>query len=102
MDHGSESEGNSRFIWGCLENSVDVKVGPLEARRCGTWVPVARCRCCGIVGEVVEVDHGIPGDNMCELRCDILNGSSLEVFGFMIKFEVVSWVIRMWGLECGR
>ena len=34
---GSESEGNIRFIWGCLDSSDDGNTGPLDGRRCGTW-----------------------------------------------------------------
>ena len=34
---GSESDGNIRFIWGCLDSSDDGNTGPLDSRRCGTW-----------------------------------------------------------------
>ena len=64
-------------------------------------VTVTRCRRSGVAGEWVEVDHGIPGNHVGKLRCDVLGGSSLEVLGFLVKFEVVNWVIRWWGLECG-
>ena len=64
-------------------------------------VPVARCRRGGIVGEVVGVDHGIPSDYILQLRCDVFWGSSLDVLGFLIPFEVVCCVIGWWWLECG-
>ena len=65
----------------------------------GVTVP-RRCRR-GVVGDVVEVDHGIPSNHVGQLRCDVFRGSSLNVLGFLIHFKVVCRVVRRWGLECG-
>ena len=56
---------------------------------------------CGVVGDGVEVDHGVSGDHVRLLWGDVLRGSSLEVLGFLVHLEVVCWVIGGWGLECG-
>ena len=56
-------------------------------------VPVTCCRRGGIVCEVVEVDHGIPFDNVGQLRCDIFWGSSFEVLGFLVQLEIVCSVL---------
>ena len=56
-------------------------------------VPVTRCQRGAVAGELVDVDNGITGDNFGELRCEVLRGSSLEVLGFLVHLEVVSWVI---------
>ena len=64
-------------------------------------VPVTRCRRGGVVGEGLVIDHGVPGNHIGELRCDILLGSSLEVLGFLVKLQIVYWVIGGWWLECG-
>ena len=55
----------------------------------------------GVVGDSVEVNHGITGNHVGQLRCDIFLGSSLKVLGFLVHFEVVCRVIRRWRLECG-
>ena len=59
-----------------------------------------RCRR-GVVGDGVEIDHGIPGNHVGQLRCDVFRGSSLKVLGFLVHFKVVCLVVRRWGLECG-
>ena len=59
-----------------------------------------RCRC-GIVGDGVEVYHGLPSNHVRQLRCDIFWGGSFEVLSFLVHFEVVCRVIRRWMLECG-
>ena len=64
-------------------------------------VPVTRCRRGGIVGEGVEVDHGITCDHIGQLRCDVFRESSFEVLGFLVQLEIVCWVIGWWWLECG-
>ena len=56
-------------------------------------VMVSRRRRRGIVGDGVEVDHGVSGDHVKLLWGDIFRGSSLEVLGFLVHLEVVSWVI---------
>ena len=57
-------------------------------------VVVSRCYRRGIVGNGVEINHGVPGDHVKLLWGDVFRGSSLEVLGFLIMFEVVSLVIR--------
>ena len=47
----------------------------------------------GIIGYGVKVDHGVSGDHVGLLWGDVFRGSSLEVLGFMVHLEVVSWVI---------
>ena len=59
-----------------------------------------RCRR-GVVGNGVEVDHGVSGDHVELLRGDVFRGSSFEVLGFLVHLEVVCRVIGWWGLECG-
>ena len=59
-----------------------------------------RCRC-GVVGDGVEVDHGVPGDHVKVLWGDVLRGSSFEVLGFLVPFEVMRRVVGRWGLEMG-
>ena len=45
------------------------------------------CRCRrGVVGNGVEVDHGIPGDHVVLLRGDVFRGSSFEVLSFLVPF----------------
>ena len=56
---------------------------------------------CGVVGDCVEVDHGIPSDHVKLLWGDVFRGSSFEVLGFLVHFEVVCWVMGWWGLERG-
>ena len=56
-------------------------------------VMVSRRRRRGIVGDGVEVDHGVSGDHVKLLWGDVFRGSSLEVLGFLVHLEVVSWVI---------
>ena len=56
---------------------------------------------CGVVGDGVEVYHGISSDHVELLRGYTFRGSSLEVLGFLVHLEVVYWVIGWWGLECG-
>ena len=50
---------------------------------------------------MVEIDNGVPGDHIGELRCDILRGSSLEVISFLVVLEVMRWAVGGWLLECG-
>ena len=64
-------------------------------------VPVSRCRRCGVVGDGMEIDNGVPGNHISELRCEVFRRSSLEVLGFLVKLEIVRWVIGWWWLECG-
>ena len=60
------------------------------------------CRCRrGVVGNGVEVDHGISGDHVGLLRSDVFRGSSFEVLSFLIPFEIMSRVVGRWGLESG-
>ena len=55
---------------------------------------VVSCRCrCGIIGDGVKIDHGVSGDHVKLLWGDVFRGSSLEVLGFLVHLEVVSWVI---------
>ena len=56
---------------------------------------------CGVVGNGVEVNHGISGNHVGQLRCHVFWGNSLQVLGFLVHFEVVCWVVRRWRLECG-
>ena len=45
------------------------------------------CRCRrGVVGNGVEVDHGISGDHVVLLRSDVFRGSSFEVLSFLVPF----------------
>ena len=64
---------------------------------------VTMSRCCrrGIVGYGMEVDHGVPGDHVKVLWGDVIRGSSFEVLGFLVPFEVVRRVVGRWGLEGG-
>ena len=64
-------------------------------------VPVTCCRWGGIVGEWMEVDNGIPGDHVGELRCNVFRGSSLEVLGFLVELEVMRRVVGWLWLERG-
>ena len=64
-------------------------------------VPMTRCHWSGVVGEGVEIDDGVQGDHIVELRCDVFVGGSLEVLGFLVKLEIVCCVIGGWWLECG-
>ena len=41
----------------------------------------------------MEVDNGIPGHHVIELPCDVFRGSSLEVIGLLVKFEIMIRVI---------
>ena len=59
-----------------------------------------RCRR-GVVGDGVEVDHGVPGDHVMLLWGDVLRGSSFDVLGFLVPFEVMRRVVGRWGLEGG-
>ena len=60
------------------------------------------CRCRrGVVGNGVKVDHGIPGNHGVLLWGDVFWGSSFEVLGFLVHFEVVCRVIGRWRLEGG-
>ena len=68
----------------------------------GVDVVTMSCRCRrGVVGNVVKVDHGISGDHMELLWGDVFRGSSFEVLGFLVHFEIVCWVVSRRGLECG-
>ena len=58
-----------------------------------------RCRR-GVVGNGVKVDHGISGDHVELLWGDVFLGSSFEVLGFLVHFEVVCRVVSPRGLEC--
>ena len=64
---------------------------------------VTMSRCCrrGVVGNVVEVNHGISGNHVGQLWCNVIRDSSLQVLGFLVHFEVVCRVIGRWRLECG-
>ena len=53
------------------------------------------------MGELVEIDDGVPGHHIVELRCNVLRGGSLEVLGFLIESEVVRRVVRERCLKCG-
>ena len=56
------------------------------------------CRCRrGVVGNGVKVDHGVPGYYVVLLWGDVFRGSSFEVLGFLVHFEVVCRVIRRGG-----
>ena len=97
-------------MWGTLGSSG--VLGELSLRESGStrvsalgdmgvdWVSVTRCCRGGIVGEVVEVDHGFPSDHIGQLRCDVFCGSSIEVLGFLVQLEIVCWVIGWWWLKC--
>ena len=61
-------------------------------------VTVPRCRRCGVVGDRMKIDNGVPGNHVGELRCDVLGGCSLDVPGFLIKLEIVYRVIGGWWL----
>ena len=55
--------------------------------------------CCGrrgVIGNGVEVDHGVSGDHIVLLRSDVFRGSFFEVLGFLVPLEVVCWVVG-WG-----
>jgi len=45
-----------------------------------------RCRC-GIIGDGVEVYHGVPSNHVRQLRCDIFRGSSFEVLSFLVHLR---------------
>ena len=60
----------------------------------------SRCRR-GVVGDGVKVDHGISGDHVELLWGDVFRGSSFEVLGFLVPFEIMCRVVRRRGLECG-
>ena len=60
-----------------------------------------RCRR-GVVGDGVEVNHGISGEHVGQVWCNVFRGRSLQVLGFLVHFEVVCRVIGRWRLECGR
>ena len=47
-----------------------------------------RCRR-GVVGNGVKVDHGVSGDHVELLWGDVFRGSSFEVLGFLVPFEVM-------------
>ena len=92
------------------EFSVHLGVlGKLELRECGSagsstlWdmgvdgVTVPSCCQCGVVGDGVEVYHGVQRNHVRQLRCDIFWGGSFEVLSLL----VVCRVIRRWVLECG-
>ena len=55
----------------------------------------------GVVGDGVEVNHGISGNHVGQLWCNVFRGSSLQVLGFLVHFEVVCRVVRQWRFECG-
>ena len=58
------------------------------------------CRCRrGVVGNGVEVDHGVSGDHIELLRGDVLRGSFFEVLGFLVPFEVMYRVVGRRRLE---
>ena len=85
------------------------KLGLLEGgstQRSALWhmginlVSVTRCCRSSVVGEGTEVDDGIPGDHVGELRCSIFRGSSLEVLGFLVELEIMCWVVGWLWLEC--
>ena len=59
-----------------------------------------RCRR-GVVGNGMDVDHGVPSDHVKVLWGDVLRGSSFEVLGFLVPFEVMRRVVGRWGLESG-
>ena len=59
-----------------------------------------RCRR-GVVGNGMKVDHGVPGDHVKVLWGDVLRGSSFEVLGFLVPFEVVYRVVGRRRLEGG-
>ena len=59
-----------------------------------------RCRG-GVIGDGVEVDHGVSGDHIELLRGDVFRGSFFEVLGFLVPFEIMRWVVGRWGLESG-
>ena len=60
------------------------------------------CRCRrGVVGNGVKADHGISGDHVVLLWGDVFRGSSFEVLGFPVPFEIMCRVVRRRGLECG-
>ena len=60
------------------------------------------CRCRrGVVGNGVEVDHGISGNHVMLLWVDVLRGSSFEVLSFLVPFWIMSRVVRRRGLEGG-
>ena len=45
------------------------------------------CRCRrGVVGNGVDIDHGIPGNHVVLLWGDVFRGSSLEVLSFLVPF----------------
>ena len=103
-DEGRVKDGSGRRIR--KEFSVHLGMfGELGLRECGSagrsalWdmivdgVTMARCGRCGVVGDGVEVDHGISSDHVKLLWGDVLRRSSLEVLGFLVHLEVVCWVI---------
>ena len=68
----------------------------------GIDVVTMSCRCRrGVVGNGVEVDHGISGYHVVLLWGDVFRGSSFEVLSFLVPFEIVCRVVRRWRLEYG-
>ena len=68
----------------------------------GIDVVTMSCRCRrGVVGNGVEVDHGVSGDHVELLVGNVFRGSSFEVLGFLVPLEVVRRVVGRWGLEGG-
>ena len=61
----------------------------------------SRCCWCGVIGDGVEVDHGVSGDHVMLLRGDVFRGSSFDVLGFLVPFEIVCRVVRRRWLEGG-
>ena len=64
-------------------------------------VSVTRCCRSSVVGEWMDVDDGIQGDHVEELRCNIFWGSSLEVLGFLVEPEIMCLVVGWYCLESG-
>ena len=99
-NEGWVEDGSGSRIRG--EFSVHLGVlGELGLKECGSarssalWyvgvdrVAVPRCCRCGVVGDGVEVDNGVSGDHVRQLRRDIFWGSSFEVLGFMVHLEIM-------------
>ena len=62
---------------------------------------VSRCRRNSVVREGVEINDGVQGDHVEELRCNIFWGSSLEVLGFLVEPEIMCLVVGWYCLESG-
>ena len=64
---------------------------------------VAVSRSCSgcVVGERVEVNDSVPGHHVVELLCDVFQGCTLKVLGFLVKAKVVCRVVGARGLELG-